>query len=605
MIPRDLLPTEWLPHAGRAWQRHYKLAGLYSTLYKDLSDGLTDTLAVELGVPPEAMRVMIREVVVSLAYLYLDRLLRLDAAISATPDIECRVPRAAPLPKYSRLETLQREAAYSEEFSAALIFHIAEVWELRRFDWAAKPLPTISDSMPKFVNNMFNSPTFWQRLNRVLHLAAMKFTGPPKPIPVLSMGMSTPAFWYAGFYGTYFVSIIGTIPLIEGEEDEKTRTLLASALQSALPQPLERFFKEAGFPLSAKVTGDVLDNFVRFLVRVWPTSLLEAANKNLRLAVENLKQWQPGPFIVGERACLESLLFIAATKVLKIEAINYQHGGHIGYLIDQTHTREIEEFICDRFITWGWTDKPKYPIHHGATYITPLPVPWLSERKKFWARALNRNPKKKKKYDFLFFSSRMHRFPTAPSGAYQLTLDYMDEYGEFLVNLAGATGAAGYTILHKPYNYFIENLMLPYMDAMAQVGGDHCVTADTRDKGMSKKLLAQAEIVLWDSPGTGFLECMACGIPAMCCWPRLYNREEPHSEDVFMALEAVGVVSSTPHSLVLAYEQVRTVGIQAWMSEPSRAAAVAEFSRRYGRVDEQWVEKWVHFLRMRSPRALL
>ena len=600
MIFRDLLPTAWLPQVGRAWQRHYDLAGLYSLLYKDVSEGLADSLAGELKVPPQALRVMMREVVVSLAYLYLDRLLRVDAAISATSVTECRVPRAAPLAKYSRLETLQRQAAYSEDFSAALISHIAEIWEMRRFDIRAEPVAAISAFPPKFVNNMFNQPTFWQRLVRVLRLISMKADSPEKLVPVLSMGLSTPAFWYAGFYGTYFVSIAGTTPLIEAREDEEIRMRLSSALRLVLPNPLKRFLEGAGFPLCSKVTGDVLDNFVRFLVRVWPTSLLEGTKANLTLAVENLKQWQPGPLIVGERGDLVSLLLIAATKVLNIEAINFQHGGHIGYLIDQTTTREIEEFICNRFITWGWTDRPEYPIHHTATYITPLPVPWLCERKKFWTGTLKSNQKKQKTYDFLFFSSRMHRFPTAPSGAYQLTMDYLEEYGEFLVGLARTTGKAGYGMLHKPYNHDVANLMSRYLDAMEQVGVGHCVTADTRDKGMTKHLLAQAEIVLWDSPGTGFLECMVCGIPAMCCWPRLYNREEPHSEDVFKALEAVGVVSSTPDALVLAYQHASTVGIQAWMIESSRVAAVTEFSRRYGRTSEKWIDQWTQFLKKRS-----
>ncbi len=601
----DLLPTKWLPHAGQAWKRHYDLAGPYSTLYKDISDGLTDILTVELDVPPQALRVMMREVIVSLAYLYLDRLLRVDAAISATSVTECRVPRAAPLAKYYLLETLQQESAYSDDFSAALISHIAEIWELPRFDWTDKPSPNISPSPPKFVNNMFNAPTIWQRLTKVLHQVTMKITGPAKPIPVMSMGLSTPAFWYAGFYGTYFVPIAGKISWSDGDENKEIRTLLSSALRLVLPQPLERFLKEAGFPMSDKVVRDVLDNFVRFLVRVWPTSLLEGSKTNLMLAVESLKQWQPGPLIIGERGGLESLLFIAAAKVLKIEAINFQHGGHIGYLIDQTSTRETEEFICDRFITWGWTDRPKYPAHNKAAYITPLPVPWLCERKKFWAGALKRNQKKKRDYDFLFFSSRIHRFPTAPSGAYQLTLDYMDEYGESIVNLARITGRAGYRILHKPYNHYIANLMSPFLDAMEQASGNYCVTANTRNKGMSKNLLAQAEIVLWDNPGTGFLECMACGIPTMCCWPRLYNREEPHSEDVFKALEATNIVSSTPEALVIAYEHARVIGIRAWMSEPSRVAAVTEFVRRYGRVDDKWADQWMDFLKERRSLAMI
>lgn len=546
---------------------------------------------------------MIREVIVSLAYLYLDRLLRVDAAIRATPVAECRAPRAAPLAQYSRLETLQREAAYSEDFSASLISHIAEVWELNRFDWAATSLPAIPGSSSKFVNHMFNAPTLWQRVTRVLHQVTMKIDGPGKPIPVLSMGLSTPAFWYAGFYRTYFESIAGKTSWIDGDENKEIRTQLSTALRLVLPHSLERFLEEAGFPLSDIAIENVLDNFVRFLVRVWPTSLLEAARSNLMLAVETLKQWRQGPLIIGERGDFESLVFIAATKILKIEVINFQHGGHIGYLIDQTHTREIEEFICDRFITWGWADRPKYPIHHSAACITPLPVPWLCERKKFWAGALKRNQKKQKTYDFLFFSSRMHRFPTAPSGAYQLTLDYMEEYGRFLANLARATSRAGYRILHKPYNRYIENLMSPCIDAMVKTGGGHCVTADTGDKGMSENLLAKAEIVLWDSPGTGFLECMACGIPAMCCWPRLYNREEQHSEDVFKALETVGVLSSTPDALVIAYEHASSVGIQAWMSEPSRVAAVTEFCWRYARIDENWIDQWAHFLRERSSEA--
>ena len=582
------------------WERQYELAGLYSRFYKGVSDALAVKLAKRFELHPGAAAVLAREAVVPLGYLYLDRLLRLDALLASDPAALWAVAETPPrFPFPSRVERLQVLANTSDELARFITRHQARLWGI-------EPMPGPEIFVPpppvRVVNRNFNPSTFAQKVARVFRIAYRRLTGPSRPLPVLSMGYSTDAFKNAGFYSTWFVGISGKTELLDAAPDAEIRKWLVGALSEAVRQPMDEFLQAAGFPRSKDLKLEVADQFVEFAVQAYPSSILEGARENVVRGAEVLKRHSPGPLIVGERGDLESAVLIAAAKTIAMTSIDIQHGGHIGYLADQTVTLEMEEYICDRFISWGWSRYPDYPPH-PAPPLDPLPNPWLSERKKYWARHVAARREKSMPYDFVLFSNRIHRYPTAPSGAYQLTLEYLEAQGKSLVELVRESKARDFSILHKPYSKATVALMPETLAEMARAGGDRYVCVDEIQKGLSPELIAKARFVLWDQPGTGFLECLTAGIPTMCYWPRIYNREEPGAARQFAELSKVGIVHDSAQSLLEAASRSRLDGLDVWMRLPSRKEVVNRFVQNYARVDDSWSSAWTAYLReIQSPR---
>ncbi len=595
MPPTSIVVDETTPGVALNWERQYELAGHYSRFYRELSDALAPLLSRRLDLPLAAAAVFAREAVVPLGYFYLDRLLRFDLLLAAEPRTRRAVAKAAPFRWPARVERLQESAGASPALAQVLRVHHAKLWSLEVVDAppakpAAMPAPFL------FANKNFNRSTFAQKVRRVALIAYRRLTGPRRRVPVLSMGYATDALKNEGFYSTYLENVQGRTRLEDGVPDPAAREALRAHLLEAAKEPLARFLAAASFPRADGLTEDPLGNFADFAVQAFPSSLLEAARTNHDRGVETLRPFQPAPLIIGERGDLESAALIAATKTLGMESIDFQHGGHIGYLVDQSSTLEMEEYICDRFISWGWTRYPDYPPH-PAPPLVALPNPWLSERVKYWRRALRDQRGLEKPQDFLLLSNRIHRYPTIPSGAYQLTADYLPAYGETLVALAREANRQRRSLLHKPYSRGTAALMTGTLAAMEKEGGAYYRCLDVPDKGLSPELIAQARVMLWDQPGTGFLECLAAGIPTMCCWSRLYNREEPHAEAAFAELESVGIVHRAPQTLFAEARRLADAGVEAWMSDAGRTRAAASFSRTYGWAKEDWSDDWARFFR--------
>jgi hypothetical protein len=569
------------------WERQYELAQPFSDLFAALSNVVAPALE-RRGVPAKASSVVAREICVPLSYTYFDRLLRLEAF--AAKGGSWSVARAPRIDWPAEMVVLRSDVIGSPALNHAVLERLAPVVGLPVVDSSSRSAATIFKKPQTFANRNFVPSTFAQKVRRVARIAWNKANGPAKPVPCLSLGYSLDAFKNAGFLGTYLEPLVGKLGLSGGERDENMRLELSNALLAA-GEAAERFLRAAG---SKALANKATAGFASFAAEVCPTSVLEAAHGNTARCVEALKPFAPRPVLIGERADLESLFVIAAARVLGMEAVNFQHGGHIGYVIGQTNTCELEELMCDRFVTWGWTEFPKYP-RRASPPATALPNPWLSERAKRWRKILPALPENRA-HDFLLFTNRVHRFPGAPSGPYQLTSDYLPAFRAMLVSLAREAKRRGAKILHKPYNLTIASVLSATLDDMKREGGDCYSEVERLDKGLSPELLAQARVVLWDQPGTGFLECLASGIPTMCYWTRLYNREEPAAAEPFARLEKAGIVHRELKSLFDALDQLKMEGLEAWRAEPERLKAVNAFARAYGWADDGWEKAWAEFL---------
>jgi putative transferase (TIGR04331 family) len=252
---------------------------------------------------------------------------------------------------------------------------------------------------------------------------------------------------------------------------------------------------------------------------------------------------------------------------------------------------ELEYADVDEFVSWGWSQLPDHPALNGIA-VNDLPSPWLSERKRYWAGL---NSGGEREYDFLLMPNMVKRFPAAPHGASTSRIDLVEELACSLKDLVRKVTEKGLRILHKPYNPTTVKVMAKTMKELESIGGNKYSCFQQLDKGLTYELLQQCHVVLWDQPGTGFLECISSNIPTMVYWPRIYSQEEEWAKPIFLELEQQGIIHRNTDSLIEEMLRFKKSSL-LWMNDPRRLSLINRFCREFAWASEGWPEYWRQYL---------
>ncbi len=276
--------------------------------------------------------------------------------------------------------------------------------------------------------------------------------------------------------------------------------------------------------------------------------------------------------------------FIARVKGYKI--IRSQHGGYYGY-INYHPEADIEYNDCDYFITWGWSkkfNKSKYPI------FVDLPSPWLSERYIYFQNYFNKKTFNEKR-KVLFMPSMIKLFPI-----------FNQLYGTTRYETALNQCKNIFNIIRLFSKYeinvdikFYDEISLLYFKSNFETKLDNIKYKNFKlinnfDKGLSPKLVSKYDFILFDHPGTGYLECLTYKIPTIILWDKSFSKENQSSRNEFKKLK----------SLKLLYEnlgQLRsTIKDYSLFLSKIRNPKVSDFRSKYINIDIQWSKKWLNFL---------
>ena len=148
----------------------------------------------------------------------------------------------------------------------------------------------------------------------------------------------------------------------------------------------------------------------------------------------------------------------------------------------------------------------------------------------------------------------------------------------------------------KPCDLTSSYLMANTLKNMKVIGGDFFECSDKIEKGLTYELLSKGKLVLWDYPGTGFLESIACGIPTMILWTRFFCEEEIWCKKDFRELEKVGVIHQTAENLIKELKFFLKDPV-LWMNNPSRKVIINKFSNKYALTNDKWFLVWRDYLK--------
>lgn len=567
-----------------------------SFLYHDLTNSLGQALERHLGLPAKSGAPIARRAIVPLTHLFVDRLVRLQRLRTI-----CQIDEILTAPPYENpkhCDQLTFLASFSFGFNQDVVGRIGQLFSIPRSNQIASDpfegLP-LGDKSTKNHLFFFSGSTKFTRLWQRVQLALSRISG--RTIATWMVNTKIPTL-EAGLYGHGLFAHMPDqwIFAADPPQPELRKKILGPVLQrhsGHLLRILNEFTASPG--ISEAMLAEV---FIDFCAEYYPVTLFESAAENIDVGIRELSKYPKcnAVYSCGLSLTTQAAFLIAAARATNKKVIGAQHGGHYGYFESMSTCLDIEYPDCDEYVTWGWAAIPEHPALRNSKMI-PLPSPWMSRRTEQWKRLLSVSERTGagKEFDFAFLPNHVYPYVPAPSGGVS-TINHVEQFGTILKEVVTGLTGRGYRILLKPHGLYTTRFLQNALESVRLVGKQQLVTYSGFDKGMTPELIRSCNLILWDQPGTGFIECLNAEIPTLVYWPKLYNRENGHSRQLFERLANAQIIHHDLDQLAVAYESFRS-GPNEWMANVDRRAAIQSFLRAYGWADHDWPRFWKAYLK--------
>lgn len=559
----------------------------YSNYVNYLIPVLSKSIKMNFGyeMPLECVEILVRRSAVPLTFCFWNQVLRVNELLKVKKDVT--------VVKYpSEMKTQDTPEAFeakstSKEWNDSILGSISKIWSLPIID--KQELIPATDSPPQkpFKNFLFFLGNSSEFKSRILIRVEDFFDKLPfiSKFPVLTFANAEPALRLKGLYLFFFRRVSRSFPLASEEKNNEIRSRLLN-IEQIWEDRFEVYLKTLG--LSSNQIDQSFALFLNFLLFHFPIQYLEGMKTNYISASRLFKKNDRKILLSSGDGDIYSTFTIASAKGLGFKILKAQHGGHYGYYKDNRPALDIELPATDLFVTWGWTK-----MHEGKQLqhikTVPLPSPWLSERKKLW-----KSVKKTHEYDVLWMPQMMKRFIGSPQGASSIRRDVIHEFSEMMKELGSMLNETKLKTFLKPYNKASVDLLPKAYDHLRNL--PYISISENFNKGLHLDLLNKVNLVIWDQPGTGFLECLACGIPTMILWNRLYSEEEEWCKEDFFLLESVGIIHrevDTLKSEILKFFGNKNV----WSENENRRTIEKQFCDKYALTHDKWWFNWIQTLK--------
>ena len=290
-------------------------------------------------------------------------------------------------------------------------------------------------------------------------------------------------------------------------------------LVNRLFEETSKSFKKLCVDLKLKVDHEKFSESCKnLIIELMPSNLLEGFEQNYQIAVAQLKEKGSNPIFFPTAYQSQTTVFISwlPQKVQEGNWLGLSMGGHYGYMYQHATAEEWEYQFADKWVSWGWSHtiaSRKIP----AEKFVPMPSPWVSHRKEQWKNIPIE--KAKHEFDITFLPNKIYPFCPSISGA-RSTGNFLPVISKSHYELLSCLMANNLRVFHKGYNQSTNYLMSETIERLKIEFPLQFNLSDHYDKGLNPELVSSSKIILWDQPGTGFLECLASGIPTLVFGPK-------------------------------------------------------------------------------------
>jgi len=517
--------------------------------------------------------------IVTVLHVFFDRTYRINKAIDISKN-KLSTIRIKDQPVIYSLGEFSSKTSADPYFNQYLISKFGKIWNLDEENKSV--VCTSEDTHQKsFINH--NSRLYL----RVVHYAVFhRFLSIIKKITnlfffpkILSFGMSTlhSAFILRGVYGRYVKPIAFDWKYNLKLPDKLLRNTVFDDEMTSIDE-IDDLLCHIG--VKNTLHNAYKTELIVFLKENFPIEYLEMVPDFIQLSKNELAKYNCKYILTGAISAADVSCFFAVAKDSGVKSIKLQHGGYYGYYKNLMWTNEFSS--ADYYLTWGWGDGNIGNTYRNLVFV-PSISPWLSERKKFWSTT---NIIKRGNYDVLIVPTRLVRFSsiTGING-----IDDVVERSSVILEMVKKLSSEGIKILYKSPSL---RSLKDYNNTLNKLKEDSSVNfdmIDKIDKGLTVELLSKVSIIIWDTIGTGFLECMACNIPSIAIIPS-YLLINDEFKPLLLDLEGVGVIHTTPDTIPDVIHSYNRAPIK-WMTLPERVSAIENFSYLLSRTSDNWVNE--------------
>jgi putative transferase (TIGR04331 family) len=560
-----------------------------SHVYFELTDELSLRYHKKYNISQDALKILLRPAIVTLSHCFFERLIRINKIIS-TSKYKFSVAHGDLLPVFNVYEEIN-SAILTQKYNQSVISFISQVWLLQKVVGDEIVELNIERLPVNFKNNLFKiSKSRFTIANLSAYFYKLFFLLPTfGRFPVLNFSSSIHSLHKHFFYILNFREVNKIFLKKDLSLDFELRREIFDE-KYLKSKEINIFLSKYSFSKKQKTFISKL--FIIFLKESFSLQFVEGFHDNFHSARNALSTYTTKALLFSSLSDTKSLFMLCAAKTMKFRLINFQHGGHYGYLKDNSAALECEYPLSDQFLTWGWKILPEHPaITHLA--IKSLPSAWLSERKNYWKNFLIFDDKP---FDIIWMPCKTHRFTRAPQGISSNRFDVINQYSLSMIDFLTKAVKSQFRVYCKPCDYASFTLIANTYKSMESIGGEFFECTDKFNKGLSADLLEKGKLFLWDQPGTGFLECLACGIPTMLLWTRLFCEEEDWCKKDFRELEKAGIIHRTTQGLIKELK-IFLSDPALWMNDSKRKLTVQSFTYKYALTDDQWWKTWRTYLK--------
>lgn len=492
------------------------------------------------------------------------------------------------------LEEFTESCSYSNAFNLSLISNFLKILKKNKINQYKKVYCKNNYQLnyKNFKNLHNNYYSYFEKIiikiNFVLEIILNKFIY-YKKIPLIHASTSESAFSLYGLYLNYFSRLNNFKTIKKNRFSEILRNKLITNLKKNNLN-LDFFFSD--LKLDNQTKKKITNYYFEFIKFNYPSSFFENLEKNFNYQKKILKKFRLKKIFSSDDDSTVSTITYLVAKNLNFNIIKFQHGGHYGYLKDTLGFNQVEIKNSDIFITNGWSAKIKKYDENNYVKFAQLPSPQITEKKKcFSLYEVSIN----KKFDFVFLPQAVKPFTNDIQGAASfrrdVILEYLNEYWELAFSLNKNNMKANI----KFYNQVSKNFIKKNLNLLKKKYNDTFYFQNHFNKGLSLELVNSGNIVLFDQPGTSFLECLNLGIPTMVYWKRSFCEPSKASMQIFNQLSKVGIIHDNTETLIESYKEFKT-NHKYWLNYKERKNVTNEFCKRYANTDFNWIKLWKNYI---------
>ena len=560
-----------------------KLTKSLSFIYEDIVNNIASKLSTQKNIPFASLKIIIRTAIIPIIYIFFERFHRINKAkkknlkVQRTNILQIKTPK-----KIEDFYAYISEDSYNQ----IITNNIASIWDEKII--SINNNKTQQNHKPnKFINYLsYYDQSLITRINRKLE-NIFDILIKQKKIPVTGLSQEENCFYKKGFYFFTFKKISLIVEKnIKKNSLERDLFFDTLNLKSNIIRDFLKDYKLTSIEVNKTIGA--LNNFIKEII---PIDAFEGLTINYKNALNLIKPFKTRYVIFSGSLNSERSFIAAASKKMNKSLVFIQHGGHYGYIANLPRFSELEYKVCDVFLTWGWQVKDN---HEYNCKFRPLPSPWLSERKKFWKNYINLNSNKI--YDFLWMPQRLDEF-TMPLTCIQNTRpDIIQNYSNDMTSMISNFKKNKIITYYKPYNKKTASILEGTHKKIKKIAGNLITISNSFDKGLSRINISNSHIILWDQPGTGFLECIVSGIPTMILSSKYFSKENDEAKKNFHELHKVGVIHKELNTLT--YElKVFKENPNSWMNNTMRKKVIQNFIKKYAYVKNEWNKAWTEYLK--------